>query len=150
VITGQPAQTTRSRPTLIPSGGKVPDNGNFPPVTTPGGVDSAAVPTPTSAPTPVSGDRNDTPLLMAVPNVSEGRDGETIAAVGTAYSRGGAHLLGTHQDHDHRRSVHTLAARQGELAYALAAGAAEAARRIDLTTQRGLHPHVGAIDVCPV
>lgn len=87
---------------------------------------------------------------MAVPNVSEGRDGEAIAAVGAAYSRGGAHLLGTHQDHDHHRSVHTLAARQGTLAYALAAGAAEATRRIDLTSQRGLHPHVGAIDVCPV
>lgn len=90
------------------------------------------------------------PLLMAVPNISDGRHGETIAAVGTAYETGGAHLLATHQDEDHHRSVHTLAAAQGTLAHVLAAGAQEAVRRIDLRTQRGLHPHVGAIDVCPV
>jgi glutamate formiminotransferase len=90
------------------------------------------------------------PLLMAVPNVSEGRDPAAVTAIGRAYVRGGAALLATHQDVDHHRSVHTLAAPQGALAWSLATGAAEALARIDLTTGRGVHPHVGALDVCPV
>jgi glutamate formiminotransferase/glutamate formiminotransferase/formiminotetrahydrofolate cyclodeaminase len=90
------------------------------------------------------------PLLMAVPNVSEGRDPAVVEAIGAAYVDGGAALLATHRDVDHHRSVHTLAAPQGQLARALAAGAASTIRHIDLTTGRGLHPHVGALDVCPV
>ena len=89
-------------------------------------------------------------LLMAVPNVSEGRDPQIVERIGAAYVAGGARLLATHTDADHHRSVHTLAAPQGELAYALAAGAEAVLRSIDLTSGRGLHPHVGALDVCPV
>lgn len=89
-------------------------------------------------------------MLLAVPNVSEGRDGATVAAIGDAYRRGGAHLLDTHADGDHHRAVHTLAAPQGALADALVAGAREAVARIDLRAERGLHPHVGALDVAPV
>lgn len=90
------------------------------------------------------------PLLMAVPNVSEGRDAAAVDAIGAAYVAGGAALLATHLDVDHHRSVHTLAAPQGQLASALQAGARAAVAAIDLTTSRGLHPHVGALDVCPV
>src|SRR3954447_742836 len=89
------------------------------------------------------------PQLMAVPNVSEGRDPVAIAAIGAACARS-ARLLDTHSDPDHGRSVFTLAARQGELARALVAGARAAVARIDLTSHRGDHPHVGAIDVAPV
>src|SRR3954463_5225821 len=88
------------------------------------------------------------PLLLGVPNVSEGTDAEAIAAIGAAFAP--ARLLDTHSDPDHGRSVFTLAARQGELARALLAGAGEAVARIDLTSRRGDHPHVGAIDVAPV
>jgi glutamate formiminotransferase/glutamate formiminotransferase/formiminotetrahydrofolate cyclodeaminase len=88
--------------------------------------------------------------LLAVPNVSEGRDLATVAAIGAAYMRGGARLLDTHSDRDHHRSVHTLAAGPGVLAGALVAGARAAVERIDLSTERGVHPHVGAIDVVPV
>ena len=87
---------------------------------------------------------------MAIPNVSEGRDPGVVEAIGRAYEAGGATLLATHRDVDHHRSVHTLAAPQGTLAYALAAGAEAAIAHIDLTADRGLHPHVGALDVCPV
>lgn len=90
------------------------------------------------------------PVLIAVPNVSEGRDRVAVGAIGAAYVHGGARLLDTHSDPDHHRSVHTLAGRPGELAPALAAGAAEAIARIDLRRPRGIHPHVGALDVCPV
>jgi len=88
------------------------------------------------------------PLLLAVPNVSEGRDGTAIAAIGAAYAP--ALLLDTHSDVDHHRSVHTLAARQGEMAVALLSGAREAVARIDLGAHAGVHPRVGALDVAPV
>jgi glutamate formiminotransferase/glutamate formiminotransferase/formiminotetrahydrofolate cyclodeaminase len=91
--------------------------------------------------------------LLAVPNVSEGRDPEAIAAIGAAYAAGGARLLDVHSDPDHHRSVHTLAGAPGVLAGALVAGAREALARIDLRRTAGppgLHPHVGALDVAPV
>jgi glutamate formiminotransferase len=89
-------------------------------------------------------------VLLAVPNVSEGRDPAVIAAIGAAYAAGGARLLDTHADPDHHRAVHTLAAPPGALADALVAGARTAAQRIDLRAERGVHPHVGALDVAPV
>lgn len=88
------------------------------------------------------------PLLLAVPNLSEGRDPQAIAALAAGF--GEARVLDVHSDPDHGRSVVTLAARQGELSRALLAGAREAVARIDLRRHEGLHPHVGAIDVLPV
>ena len=89
--------------------------------------------------------------LLAVPNVSEGRDAEAIAAIGAAFSSTGARLLDVHSDPDHHRTVFTLAAENpGEIAPALVAGARECRLRIDLREQRGSHPHVGALDVAPV
>ncbi len=88
--------------------------------------------------------------LLTIPNVSEGRDGEAIAAIGEAFASTGARLLDTHADPDHHRSVYTLAARVGEVAPALVAGARECVRCIDLRADRGSHPHVGALDVAPV
>lgn len=88
------------------------------------------------------------PLLLAVPNVSEGRDPARIARLGAAF--GPARLLDVHSDPDHHRSVFTLAGRQGELAGALLAGARAAVAEIDLRAHAGVHPHVGAVDVVPV
>ena len=59
--------------------------------------------------------------LLAVPNVSEGRDADAIARIGAAF---GVPLLDVHSDPDHHRSVFTLAGAPGELA----AGGACAAR----------------------
>jgi glutamate formiminotransferase / 5-formyltetrahydrofolate cyclo-ligase len=89
-------------------------------------------------------------MLLAIPNVSEGRDAETIWAIADAFTSTGARLLDVHSDEDHHRTVFTLVGGPGELAPALAEGAAEAAERIDLREPRGQHPHVGAIDVAPV
>ena len=89
-------------------------------------------------------------LLLTIPNVSEGRDGAAIAAIGAAFASTGARLLDTHADPDHHRSVYTLAAPVGEIAPTLVAGARECLRRIDLRADRGSHPHVGALDVAPV
>jgi glutamate formiminotransferase len=102
------------------------------------------------------------PIMLAVPNVSEGRDERTIAAVGAAFaggegmaggSRGGVRLLDVHSDVDHHRSVFTLAGQPGGLAQALVCGARAAVERVDVMMDRatrGQHPHVGALDVAPV
>ncbi len=88
------------------------------------------------------------PLLLAVPNVSEGRDLGVLEAIERGF--GPARLLDLHADPDHDRAVFTLAGRQGELAEALVGGVRAALEQIDLGTHGGLHPHVGALDVLPV
>jgi glutamate formiminotransferase len=88
--------------------------------------------------------------LIAVPNVSEGRDRAALDAIGSAFAHGGARVLDVHADVDHHRSVFTLAGEQGALGGALAAGTEEALRHIDLSHERGIHPHVGVVDVVPV
>jgi glutamate formiminotransferase / 5-formyltetrahydrofolate cyclo-ligase len=105
------------------------------------------------------------PILLAVPNVSEGRNAAVIERVGAAFappSRAAGHassvrLLDVHSDPDHHRSVFTLAGPPRELADALLGGVAEAVRSIDVVSrfsadpaERGAHPHVGAIDVVPL
>jgi glutamate formiminotransferase / 5-formyltetrahydrofolate cyclo-ligase len=104
------------------------------------------------------------PTLLAVPNVSEGRDRAAIDAIGAAFAHGVSQqvrLLDVHSDGDHHRSVFTIAAPQGELADAVLRGARAAVERIDVVTraispnlaeagQSGQHPHVGAVDVAPV
>jgi glutamate formiminotransferase len=87
--------------------------------------------------------------LVAVPNVSEGRDEDVLDAIGAAFATH-ADVLHRSADPDHHRAVFFLAGAPGELHRALAAGAVEAAARIDLTRHDGLHPRVGALDVAPV
>jgi glutamate formiminotransferase / 5-formyltetrahydrofolate cyclo-ligase len=85
--------------------------------------------------------------LLAVPNVSEGRDQGAIDAIAEAFD---GRLLDIHSDGDHNRSVYTLAGDPGSLAPAVLAGAREAIRRIDLRAHSGAHPRVGALDVAPI
>lgn len=90
-------------------------------------------------------------MLFVIPNVSEGRDRAVIDAIGQAYAAAGAVLLDTHADPDHHRSVHTLCVPDpARIPSVLVAGAEVALARIDLAAARGLHPHVGALDVAPV
>jgi glutamate formiminotransferase / 5-formyltetrahydrofolate cyclo-ligase len=96
------------------------------------------------------------PTLLAVPNVSEGRDAARIELLESAFTEG-ALLLDRHSDADHDRTVFTLAAGATELAGgeealvdALAAGAEAAIEEIDMSAYAGLHPAVGALDVCPL
>ncbi len=104
------------------------------------------------------------PTLFAVPNVSEGRDEHTIAAIAAAFAgegEDGVRLLDVHSDADHHRSVFTLAGPPGALVEALMRGARVAVERIDVLDrtpagaseggeQAGQHPHVGALDVAPL
>jgi glutamate formiminotransferase len=89
------------------------------------------------------------PPLLAVPNVSEGRDAERIAAMARAFSDG-VSLLDRHSDADHNRTVLTLAGEPAALPEALARGAAAAIESIDMTAHEGVHPAIGALDVCPI
>ncbi len=87
--------------------------------------------------------------LLAVPNVAEGRDAGRIEALERAFSTGVA-LLDRHVDPDHDRTVFTLAGEPEALTAALARGAAEAIRSLDMTGYEGAHPAIGALDVSPV
>lgn len=87
-------------------------------------------------------------MLLAIPNVSEGRDERLIAGCAAATQRGGARLLDLHSDGAHNRSVLTVAGHPAELVagmteLALLAGV------IDMTQHRGVHPRLGGLDVCP-
>ncbi len=90
-------------------------------------------------------------MLFAVPNVSEGRNPAAIMGIAQAFAATpGVKLLDTHSDPDHHRSVFWLGGREpGMLAEALVQGAQEAVGWINLTEPRGIHPHVGALDVAP-
>lgn len=88
-------------------------------------------------------------LLLAVPNVSEGRDAARISGLEGAFSEG-ASLLDRHSDADHNRTVFTLAGGADALPEALARGAAVAVESIDMDEHEGVHPAVGALDVCPL
>ncbi len=85
--------------------------------------------------------------LLAIPNVSEGRDRAAVDRIAHAFD---ARLLDVHSDPDHHRSVFTLAGEPGQLARAVLNGAAEAIRQVDLGAHEGIHPRVGAIDVAPI
>ncbi len=89
------------------------------------------------------------PSLLAVPNVSEGRDRARLAALEKAFARG-VSLLDRHSDGDHDRTVFTLAGQPGSLTEALVAGAEEALETIDMSSYGGAHPAIGALDVCPL
>ena len=87
--------------------------------------------------------------LESVPNFSEGRERETVDAIGAALGAR-ARLLDIHADPDHNRSVFTLVGSEAELVASLLAGIGVAKERIDLRRHEGAHPRVGAADVVPV
>jgi glutamate formiminotransferase len=86
--------------------------------------------------------------LIAVPNVSEGRNRSLIETLTGAVTEGGVRLLDLHVDSVHNRSVLTLTA-PPRLLVASLLRLARATEAIDLRLQRGVHPRLGALDVCP-
>jgi glutamate formiminotransferase len=87
--------------------------------------------------------------LLAVPNFSEGRDPAAIAALRAALDAKGG-VLDRHSDTEHNRTVLTVAGENRHLPYQLAHAAEIAIERIDMNRHRGLHPCIGALDVCPI
>jgi glutamate formiminotransferase / 5-formyltetrahydrofolate cyclo-ligase len=86
-------------------------------------------------------------MLLAYPNVSEGRDQAAIDAIAAAFGPG---LLDVHTDPDHNRSAFTLAGDPGELSGAVLAGARAAVQRVRIDLHDGVHPRVGAVDVAAI
>ena len=87
--------------------------------------------------------------LLAAPNFSNGRDPLTISRIRAALDRRGS-VLDRHSDRDHNRTVFTIAGEPFVIEPALEDAAAVAIESIDMRRYRGLHPAVGAMDVCPV
>jgi len=91
------------------------------------------------------------PILECVPNFSEGRDPGKIAAIAAAIrSVPGAQLLHTDVSAAANRTVLTFAGEPEPVAEAAFRAIAKAAEVIDMRQQAGVHPRIGATDVCPL
>ncbi|HEX6884826.1 MAG TPA: glutamate formimidoyltransferase [Planctomycetota bacterium] len=89
-------------------------------------------------------------MIECVPNFSDGRDPAVARALQAAIrSVAGVRLLDWHADPDHNRSVATLVGEPAVVVEAARRAIAQAARSIDLTRHLGVHPRIGATDVCP-
>ena len=89
------------------------------------------------------------PLIECVPNVSEGRRADVIAAIGTAIAGPGIHLLDQSSDPSHNRTVFTFVGESGALREAVLRLFTAAVHAIDLRVHDGVHPRMGAVDVVP-
>jgi len=90
------------------------------------------------------------PLVECIPNFSEGRRADVIAAIVSAMQRAAPiHVLDTSSDPDHNRTVVTFVGTPEAVERAAFAGIKTAAELIDLTQHVGEHPRLGAADVVP-
>ena len=89
-------------------------------------------------------------LVECVPNFSEGRRPEVIAAIRDAIAAtDGIVVLDVSSDTSHNRTVITFVAPAERAVDAALAGMRTAAQHIDLTRHEGEHPRIGATDVVP-
>ena len=89
-------------------------------------------------------------IIEAVPNVSEGRRQDVIAALVDAVREvPRSRLLDHSSDVAHNRTVITLVGDAAGLTAALVRLYEAATDAIDLRTHRGEHPRIGAVDVVP-
>lgn len=89
-------------------------------------------------------------LIECIPNVSEGRRPEIVAAMADAIRRvAGVRLLDFSSDASHNRSVFTFAGDPVGVEQAVLALVERAVADLDLRTHHGEHPRMGAVDVVP-
>jgi glutamate formiminotransferase len=89
-------------------------------------------------------------LVESVPNVSEGRRLDVVERLAQALtSASGAYLLDRTSDASHNRSVFTVAGEHEAVTAGLEAMVGVAIDEIDMDTQEGEHPRIGAVDVVP-
>ena len=89
------------------------------------------------------------PWVLAVPNVSEGRNRQRLTAWTATVEARGTFVLDLHSDAVHNRSVLTVAGRERSIPDAMASLAA-GALCVDLREHSGVHPRLGGLDVCPI
>ena len=89
--------------------------------------------------------------VLAVPNFSNGRDATIIEEV-TAQVKGidGVTLVSVEPEEDFNRTVVTIIGEPQPLKKALVKMGAKAAELIDMRTQKGSHPRIGAEDTLPI
>jgi glutamate formiminotransferase len=89
-------------------------------------------------------------VIESVPNVSEGRRADVVAALVESVQRvDGVRLLDHSSDASHNRSVLTMVGDAQGLETAILALVERAVESIDLRAHRGEHPRLGAVDVVP-
>ena len=86
--------------------------------------------------------------LLAVPNVSEGRELKKVDRLVDSFLDPAA-LLDFHFDEVHNRTTMTVAGASEPLRSSLETGARTALEEIDMSAHEGAHPCIGALDVCP-
>jgi glutamate formiminotransferase len=91
------------------------------------------------------------PVIECIPNISEGRRPEIVAGIVAAVGAASptARVLDVSSDAEHNRSVLTLAGDASGLTAALLVLFERTLAAVDLTTHRGEHPRMGAVDVVP-
>src|SRR3984893_6904171 len=89
-------------------------------------------------------------IIECIPNVSEGRRPQVIAAIVEAINAiAGVRLLDHSSDASHNRSVFTIVGDAAGLEQAVLSLFERAIADVDLRTHRGEHPRLGAVDVVP-
>jgi len=88
-------------------------------------------------------------MIESVPNLSEGRDRESIEQIADAVRASGVRLLDIHADSDHNRSVLTFVGERDDVVSGVLALIEAALERIDISQHHGEHPRIGAVDVVP-
>ncbi|KAF0107817.1 MAG: glutamate formiminotransferase / formiminotetrahydrofolate cyclodeaminase [Anaerolineaceae bacterium] len=90
------------------------------------------------------------PLIECIPNFSEARRPEVVAAIVAAITGvPEVSLLNHSSDNDHNRTVVTFAGPPAAVEEAAFRGIQKAAELIDLDRHTGTHPRIGATDVVP-
>jgi glutamate formiminotransferase / 5-formyltetrahydrofolate cyclo-ligase len=89
-------------------------------------------------------------LIECVPNFSEGRRPEVIAAIVDCFrNKKGCYLFDHRADKDHNRLVVSLVGEPDPIQDALIEAAKVAVRFIDMEKHQGGHPRIGSVDVIP-
>lgn len=89
-------------------------------------------------------------IVECVPNFSEGRDQKIIDAISDAIrSVKGVTLLDVDPGKSTNRTVYTFVGDPETVIEGALAAARVAREKIDMRTQKGEHPRMGALDVCP-
>lgn len=89
-------------------------------------------------------------IVECIPNFSEGQREEVIQKIADAFrDTSGCILLDVKPDKDHNRTVYTAIGSRDSIKEAVIKAVGVAVELIDMETQKGEHPRIGACDVIP-
>lgn len=89
-------------------------------------------------------------IVECVPNFSEGKDPHIISGIADAIRGGGGKVLDIDSGADANRTVITFAGSPEDVAEAAFQAVRAAGELIDMRSQHGTHPRIGATDVLPL